>query len=247
MIKYPRKVNTLGTERNPCALLIQSKLNTCGVLVLGRRGGNSPNAPSSSPPHELFIYLDGTTSLTPRMGGVTEATTAPATGVALTGAAIPQGAPFNPERMRGITIMGSNRQSSSVKICGAPLVTNDQNLPALGLMYSSASNVRYIYLTDTGRFLCYGDENAWIAGDPTNKVVITAAPAGSGSLGNRRDGRTVFGNDDDNEGLVVASGGKSAALILASGDHATAIALYIDATGTPKFDTAANWWTYVTT
>ena len=244
MIQYPRKVSSLGTERIPCAVAILSKLNTCGVLAMGRRGGPDPNGPSVNNPAEYYIYLNGTSPVTPMIGGVTEIMTSPGTGVAL-GAAV-AAAPFVPRNVRGITVLGSARVSSSVKVCGKQFVTNNVNLPAFGIMNTGGTKVTYFYITEPGRFLCYGDEVAWQAGDATKKVVAGAAPAGSGSLGNRRDGRTVFGNDDDGEALVIESGGKSGAIILLSGDYQTAVALYIDATGTPKFDTAANWYTYAT-
>ncbi len=242
MARYPRKVTALGTERFPCAVAVQSKLTTCGVLVMGRKGGASPEGPSTSNPAEFYIYLDGTTTLTPRIGGVTEVMTSPGTGTAL-GAAV-TAAPFDTRGYRGVTVLGSDRVSSSVKVCGPPKVTDNVNLPAFGIMYNRGANVMYFYVTEPARFLCYGDETAWQAGDATGKVAITAAPASSGSLGNLRDGRTVFGNDDDSEALVVESAGKSGALILLSGDHKTAVALYIDGTNTPKFDTAANWVAY---
>ena len=238
MSKYPRKVSALGTERHASALVIVSKLSTCGVLVLGRRGGPSPEGPSPNNPAEFYIYLDGTDPVTPRIGGVTEIMTSPGTGVAL-GAAVPKGQ-FNYDVVRGVTILGSNRVSSSVKICGPTKVTNNVNLPAFGIMYNGG--IKYFYVTEPSRSLCYGDETAWQAGDETN--VLGIAPASSGSLGNLRDGRTVFGNDDESEALVIESGGKSGAIILASGDHATAVALYIDGTGTPKFDLASTWFTY---
>lgn len=244
MIQYPRKVSSLGTERIACAVAILSKLSTCGVLAMGRRGGPDPNGPSVNNPAEFYIYLDGTNPVTPKIGGVTEIMTSPGTGTAL-GAAIPA-TPFVPRNVRGITVLGSARASSSVKICGPTFMSNNLRLPALGIMNTGATKVTYLYVTEPGRFLCYGDEVAWQAGDATNKVAASAAPASSGSLGNRRDGRTVFGNDDEGEALVIESGGKSGALILLSGDYQTAIALYIDATGAPKFDTAANWYTYAT-
>jgi len=245
MAKYPRKVSALGTERFPSALLILSKLTTCGVLVMGRKGGPSPEGPSTTNPDESYIYLDGTNPVTPRIGGVTEVMTNPAGGIAL-GASVPQGL-WRGERFRGITILGSDRVSSSVKICGPVKVTNNVNLPAVGIMYNKGAAIMYFYVTEgASRFLCYGDETAWQAGDVTNKVAVGALPAGSGSLGNLRDGRTVFGNDDESEALVVESAGKSGALIFGSGDHMTAVALYIDATNAPKFDTAANWYTYTT-
>jgi hypothetical protein len=132
-----------------------------------------------------------------------------------------------------------------VKVCGPEKVTNNVNLPAFGIMYSGGTKVMYFYVTEgaTPKF-CYGDEVAWQAGDATNFLNATAFPAWSGSLGNLRDGRTTFGNDDGREAFVVESGGKSGALGLLSGDHNTAIALYIDATNTPKFDTVINWLTY---
>jgi len=241
MINYPRKVSSVGTERGVCGLMIQSKLNTCGTLVLSRRGGASPNWPSPNPPHEYYIYLDGTTTLTPRIGGVTQFTTTPSGGGALGAATVPQTL-WDGSRVRGITTYGSERQASSVKVCGPAQVTVNQNLPAFGIMYSAASAVMYFYVTEPAGALCYGDETAWSAGSATN--LLGTSPAGSGSLGNYRDGRTVFGNDDGGEALVIESGGKSGALILASGDHTTAVALYIDATNTPKFDTAQNWLTY---
>jgi hypothetical protein len=240
---YPRKVTALGAENIVSAVAIQSKLSTCGVLVLGRKGGPSPEGPSPNNPTEYYIYLDGTNPVTPRVGGVTEIMTSPGTGVAI-GAAVPAGV-WNPDGVRGITILGSNRVSSSVKVCGPPKVTNNVNLPAFGIMYLGG-NIMYFYVTEGATpQLCYGNETAWQAGDPTNHMALTV-PAGSGSLGNRRDGRTVFGNDNDSEAVVVASSGKSGAVILVSGDHATGVALYIDATNTPKFDTAANWYAYAT-
>jgi len=129
-------------------------------------------------------------------------------------------------------------------------VTNNVNLPALGIMYNNGAAIMYFYVVEgASRYFCYGDETAWQAGSATNKVggaATPALPAGSGSLGNLRDGRTVFGNDDGREALVIESAGKSGALILGSGDHMTAVALYIDGTGAPHFDTAANWYTYAT-
>lgn len=245
MIQYPRKVSSLGTERIPCAVAILSKLNTCGVVVMGRKGGPSPEGPSPNDPAEFYIYLDGTNPVTPRLGGVTEVMTAPGTGTALGAAVV--AAPFIPRNYRGTTVLGSARISSSVKACGPEFVSNNLRLPAIGIMNTAATKVTYLYVTEPGRFLCYGDDVAWQAGDATNKVSITAAPTSSGSLGNRRDGRTVFGNDNDGEALVVESGGKSGAFILISGDYQTAVALYINATtGVPTFDTAANWYTYTT-
>jgi hypothetical protein len=242
MIKYPRKVTALGSERAVSAIGIQSKLSTCGVLVMGRGGGPSPAGPSPNNPAEYNIYLDGTTTVTPRIGGVTEVMTSPGTGVAI-GTAIPT-SPWDPSGVRGVTVLGSDRVSSSVKVCGPKFTANNANLPAFGIMYSASSKIMYFYITEGATpQLCYGDEVAWAAGDPTNHMALTI-PAGSGSLGNRRDGRTVFGYDDDSEALVVESAGKSGAIILLSGDHKTAIALYIDATNTPKFDVAANWMTY---
>jgi hypothetical protein len=176
------------------------------------------------------------------LGGVNEVMNNPAGGTAL-GAAV-AAAPFEPRNYRGTTVLGSARVSSSVKVCGPTFVSNNMRLPALGIMNTGATKVTYLYVTEPARFLCYGDEVAWQAGDPTLKGAIAAAPAGSGSLGNRRDGRTTFGNDDDGEALVIESGGKSGALILLSGDHQTAVALYINASGVPVFDTAANWFTY---
>jgi len=245
MAKYPRSVSSVGTERFPSALLILSKLSTSGVLLMGRKGGASPEGPSTNNPHESYLYLNGTNPLTPMMGGVTEVMTNPGGGVAL-GTAIPQGL-WRGERFRGITILGSDRVSSSVKICGPPLVTNNVNLPAFGIMYNAGAAIMYFYVVEgASRYFCFGDETAWQAGDATNKVAATALPAGSGSLGNLRDGRTVFGNDDGREALVIESAGKSGALILGSGDHMTAVALYIDATPKPHFDTAANWYAYAT-
>jgi hypothetical protein len=244
MVKYPRKVTALGAENIVSAIAIQSKLSTCGVLVLGRKGGPSPAGPSPNNPAEYYIYLDGTNPVTPKIGGVTEIMTSPGTGVSI-GAAVPTGV-WNPDGVRGISILGSNRVSSSVKVCGPEKVTNNVNLPAFGIMYSGASKIMYFYVTEGATpQLCYGDETAWQAGDPTNHMALTV-PVGSGSLGNRRDGRTVFGNDDEGEALVVESAGKSGAIILVSGDHGTGVALFIDATNTPKFDTAANWLTYAT-
>lgn len=241
MIQYPRKVSSFGTERLPCAVAIQSKLATCGVLAMGRRGGPDPNGPSVNNPAEFYIYLN---SLTPMLGGVNEVMNNPAGGTAL-GAAV-AAAPFNPRNYRGTTVLGSDRVSSSVKACGREFVSNNLRLPAIGIMNTGATKVTYLYVTEPGRFLCYGDDVAWQAGDATTKVAATAAPASSGSLGNRRDGRTCFGNDDEGEALVVESGGKSGAFILLSGDHTVAIALYINASGVPVFDTAANWYTYTT-
>jgi hypothetical protein len=239
MIQYPRKVSSLGTERIPCAVAIQSKLNTCGVLAMGRRGGPDPNGPSVNNPAEFYIYLN---SLTPMLGGVNEVMNNPAGGTAL-GAAV-AAASFEPRAFRGTTVLGSSRVSSSVKICGPSFVSNNLRLPALGIMNTGGTKVTYLYVTEPGRFLCYGDEVAWQAGDATLKVAVAAAPASSGSLGNRRDGRTVFGNDDEGEAFVVESAGKSGAIILLSGDHTVGVALYIGATGAPIFDTAANWYTY---
>jgi len=246
MAMYPRKVSALGTERFPSALLILSKLSTSGILLMGRKGGASPEGPSANNPHESYLYLNGTNPLTPMMGGVTEVMTNPGGGVAL-GAAVPQGL-WRGERFRGITILGSDRVSSSVKICGPKLVTNNVNLPAFGIMYNKGAAIMYFYVVEgASRYFCYGDETAWQAGDATHKVGASLAlPAGSGSLGNLRDGRSVFGNDDESEALVIESAGKSGALILGSGDHMTAVALYIDGTGAPHFDTAANWYTYTT-
>lgn len=242
MIQYPRKVSSLGTERIPCAVAVLSKLNTCGVLVMGRKGGPSPEGPSPNDPAEFYIYLDGTSPVTPKLGGVTEIMTSPGTGTSL-GSAV-SATPFIPRNFRGVTVLGSSRVSSSVKVCGPKFTVNNAFLPAFGIMNTQGTKVTYLYVTEPGRFLCYGDEVAWQAGDATNKVAVVAAPASSGSLGNRRDGRTVFGNDAEGEALVIESGGKSGALILLSGDYQTAVALYINATGVPTFDTAANWYTY---
>jgi len=248
MAIYPRKVSALGTERFPSALAILSKLSTCGILLMGRKGGPSPEGPSANNPHESYLYLNGTNPVTPMMGGVTEVMTNPGGGTVI-GPTVPQGL-WRGERVRGITILGSDRVSSSVKICGPPLVTANVNLPAFGIMYNAGAAIMYFYVVEgASRYFCYGDEAAWQAGSATNKVgggTTAALPAGSGSLGNLRDGRTVFGNDDGREALVIESAGKSGALILGSGDHMTAVALYIDATATPHFDTAANWLTYTT-
>lgn len=239
---YPRKVSSIGSERIPSAVALKSKLNTCGVLVMGRKGGASPEGPSASSPAEFYIYLDGTDPVTPRLGGVTEVMTSPGTGVAL-GSAIPA-APFNPRNYRGTTVIGSERTSSSVKSCGRIFGTNNVNLPAIGIMNTNTTKITYLYVTEPSRFLCYGDETAWQAGDATLKVSGTAAPASSGSLGNLRDGRTVFGNDDEGQALVVASGGNSGAFIFMGGDQLTAVALYIGPTGAPVFASASTWFSY---
>lgn len=242
MAKYPRKVTALGTERFISAIGILSKLSTCGVLVLGRKGGASPEGPSPNNPHEYFIYLNGTNPVTPMVGGVTEIMTNPGGGVAL-GAAI-AATQWDPSRVRGVTCLGSDRVSSSVKICGPKFTANNVNLPAFGIMYNNGAAIMYFYVTEGATpQLCYGDETAWQAGDATHPMALTV-PAGSGSLGNLRDGRTVFGNDDDSEALVIESAGKSGAVGFLSGDHKTAVVLYIDGTATPKFDTAQNWLAY---
>jgi len=149
---------------------------------------------------------------------------------------------FNYDQLRGITILGSNRVSSSVKICGPAASASPQPLPALGIMHHGGQ-IMYFYVPTGVNNLCYGDETAWLNNDSTNQMGTTGT-TGSGSLGNRRDGRTTFGNDDDSEALVIESGGKSGAVIFASGDHATGVALYIDATMAPKFDLASTWYTY---
>jgi hypothetical protein len=219
-------------------------------MVMGRKGGPSPEGPSTSNPNEYYIYLNGTNPVTPMAGGVTEVMTNPGGGVALSAAVA--ASQFIPRNYRGVSILGSNRVSSSVKICGPVKVTNNVNLPAFGIMYNNGAAIMYFYVTEgtaPAPQLCYGDEAAWQAGNNTHPIAVTlpgTLPAGSGSLGNLRDGRTVFGNDDDSEALVIESAGKSGALIFLAGDHQTAVALYIDATASAKFDTAANWYAYAT-
>ncbi|PWT76637.1 MAG: hypothetical protein C5B60_03895 [Chloroflexi bacterium] len=235
MARYPLKTTVIGTTRIPSALLIQSRKTACGALTLGRKGGPSPEGPSAANPPESFLYVTGTSSLIPRIGGATEFISNQ-TGGAAVGAAVAR-TPFTPNRFPGVTVMGSdNVIEGNVKVCGPSAGA----LPAFGIMANGA--ITYFYVAEADRSFCWGDETAWLAQDTTNFLAV--APAASGSLGNRRDGRTTFGNDDESESLVIESGGKSGAVILASGDQTGAVALYLDATGTPAFDTAPNWFAY---
>lgn len=249
---YPRKVTTFGAEDKVSALLIKSKLATCGVFVFGYEGG--PNGPTVNPPHEVYMYLNGTSPITPMVGGVNEIMNAPASGQPLGPAVIPTLWEF--DNLRGITVLGSDRVSSSVKFAAAlPNVAKPVPPPAVGIMCHAAADIVYVYVgypVDANHFiLCYGDETHWLAGDTTNQIAVTppaTAIVGTGGLGNYRDGRTVFGNDRifgqataQPDALVIASHGASGALILASGDHTASVAMYIDATGKPVFDTGANW------
>ncbi len=218
---YPRQVCVEGQKEFPNATFIVSKKTTSGVLVFITDLNN-----------DFFIYMDGDT---PRFGNLNDVMSAPASGIAL-GAAVPPST-WDPREVLGsVTLFGSNRVSSSLAVAS----TKAGVAPAVGLMCNGGTDIFYLYVVNPG-YLCMGGEAAWLAN--TASAPLANRPT-AGTLGRVRDGRTLICNDRGYPALVVASSGKGGAVVLATGDHSDAIAMYANNPGSIVFDSYPNWLTW---
>jgi len=198
---------------------------TCGTVCFETDKGN-----------EAYLYINGLSPMTLMFGGVTEAWTNPAGGVAISGPITPMGPGATPGGLRhtpaGWIFYGTERVSGTIMICPSP----GGYAPAIGLVNNFGSDIKYLYVTDVASSmkLNVGTEAQWLAKTVMGTPIATIAA--SGAKGRYMEGRSILVDAPGPRSalappvaLVVQSGGQSGAIGLASGDLLSGVAISWDA------------------
>jgi hypothetical protein len=232
---FPRNCSVFGTENSPSLLVSTSIINTCGVLVFETPDGN-----------EFYIFTDG---LIPSMGGVNEVMIGGigSVGTAL-GPAITPAPPTVPLR-DGMSVLGSQRVSSSIFIASNKILGRSG---ALAMMTGNGLQARFLYLTSTGANtwrLNLGTENQYLSG--SQATLVGSPVVGSGALGMIRLGRTIIQNtrgEIRNAPVAfIISAGRGAGFGFEFGGEnlqGNGMIMYFPESGVPLFVTPDQWWAW---
>jgi len=220
---------------------VYSLPSTCGTVCFETDRGN-----------EAYLYINGLSPMTLKFGGVTEVMTNPAGGTTIGTPITPVGPGATPGYARrippGWIFYGTERVSGTIMVCPAP----GGSAPGIGLMNNFGADIKYLYVTDDGTTmkLNVGTEAQWLA--KTVMGTPIAAIAQSGARGRDVEGRSIIVDAPGPRaaaaptvGVVVRSGGQSAALGLASGDLLSGVAISWDSSVPGlRYDAIQTWHTW---